>query len=128
MWVIRRSYARQSVGIGEPPSGDGSYIKIENALRWVVTARMKRVTFGNSSNGAPRTSYRSVFANHLNRVLAAGWREATTRSNQWADADLVEPNQSNQNRDDDSAEHNGFSLSLLSTSPCVPRKGARFRA
>lgn len=74
-------------------------------LRRVVPAGMKRVALGDSSNGAPGAHNRPVFANHFDRVLATGWRESTRWSDQWADANLVEPNHADHDRGDDLTNH-----------------------
>jgi hypothetical protein len=51
----------------------------------------------NTPHSAIRTANRTLLSNHFQRILATRWSEPTAWPNQWADGDLIQPNQANQN-------------------------------
>jgi len=64
-------------------------------LRRVVSARIKRMTTKNPAERLPSATPKSIAPNRGNRILAAGWCEATRLPEQRADASLVTTDQKN---------------------------------
>jgi outer membrane protein assembly factor BamB len=83
----------------------GYSLVLDSPLGWVVSARIPRVASQDAPACSPQAANRPITANHLDRILAAGRRKPTTGSNQGADPDLVEANQTDKQRCEDTSDH-----------------------
>jgi len=59
-------------------------------LRWVVTARIKRMATKNPAKRFPSTSPKSVSFHCLDGIMAARWRKTTRRPQPGTDPQLVQ--------------------------------------
>ena len=78
-----------------PPHADPIDLQV---LGWVVAARMKGMASSDAAYASPNTSQRSILAHGFNEILAARRLKATSRSEEWADENLVETHGQDQYR------------------------------
>ena len=78
---------------GYPTSRD---ISCRRRLRWIIAARIPRVASANAPCSFDRTKDRTVLLDSLQCVFTACGVKSTLASKDWAQKDLIQPNDGNQ--------------------------------
>ncbi len=91
------------LGIRTESSNQGS--GETNPSGWIVAARIPGMASQDSFQRSPGSPKGTVLADHLNGILAACRREATGRTNQGTDANLIEANQLDQDGREKASNH-----------------------
>ena len=77
---------------------------LRDCLRWIVTARMKRVAAADAHGAFPGADDWTVFLNCQDEIVTAGWFEPAMFSEKWTNRQLIKSHARNQHAADELIE------------------------